>query len=91
MSPETREKEGHQSQSESLSPSLFAGLLCVSASLLCLWASLVAQTVKNLPAMQETRFNPWVSKVPWGKEWQPTPVFLPEEFHGQMSLVGYHP
>ena len=49
----------------------------------------MAQTVKNLPAMQETRFNPWVSKVPWGKEWQPTPVFLPEEFHGQMNLAGY--
>ena len=29
------------------------------------WASLVAQTVKNLPAMQETGFDPWVGKVPW--------------------------
>ena len=23
------------------------------------------------------RFNPWVGKVPWRREWQPTPVFLP--------------
>ena len=91
MSPETREKEGRQSQSESLSPSLFAGLLCVSASLLYLWASLVAQTVKNLPAMQETRFDPWVRKIPWRREWQPTLVFLPGEFHGQRSLVSYRP
>ena len=47
--------------------------------------------VRNLPAMQETRFNPWVRKIPWRKEWQPTPVFLPGESHGQMSLGGYSP
>ena len=27
----------------------------------------------------------------WRREWQPTPVFLPGEFHGQGSLVGYSP
>ena len=48
---------------------------------------LVAQTIKNLPAMRET----WVGKIPWRREWQPTPVFLPGEFHGQRSLVGYSP
>ena len=37
------------------------------------------------------RFDPWVGKIPWRREWQPTPVFLPGEFHGQRSLVGYHP
>ena len=31
--------------------------------------------------------DPWVGKVPWGKAWQATPVFLPAEFHGQPSLV----
>ena len=36
-------------------------------------------------------FNPWVGKIPWRREWQPTPVFLPEEFHGQRCLVGYSP
>ena len=46
----------------------------------------VAQTVKNPPAMQETQetqvyFNSWVGKISWRREWQPTPVFLPEEFH----------
>ena len=45
-------------------------------------ASLVAQTVKNLPAMWETWIDPWVGKVPWRREWLPTPVFLPGEFHG---------
>ena len=28
-------------------------------------------------------FNPWVRKIPWRREWQPTPIFLPGEFHGQ--------
>ena len=27
----------------------------------------------------------------WRRAWQPTPVFLPREFHGQWSLVGYSP
>ena len=37
------------------------------------------------------RFNPWIRKIPRKKEWQPTPVFLPGESHGQRSLVGYSP
>ena len=40
---------------------------------------------------QERRFDPWVWKIPWGWAWQPTPVFLPGESHGQRSLVGYSP
>ena len=36
-------------------------------------------------------FNPLVRKIPWSKKWQSTPVFLPEESHGQRSLVGYSP
>ena len=35
------------------------------------------------------RFDPWVEKIPWRRAWQPTPVFLPGESHGQKSLVGY--
>ena len=34
-------------------------------------------------------FDPWVGKIPWRREWLPTPVFLPEEFHGQRILMGY--
>ena len=37
------------------------------------------------------RFNPWVGKIPWRKEWQPTPVLLPGEFQRQRSLAGYSP
>ena len=34
-------------------------------------------------------FDPWVGKIPGIRKWQPTPVFLPGESHGQRSLVGY--
>ena len=94
-------------------------------------ALLVAQLVKNLPAMQETLawflgqadpwirnrlltlvflgfpgdsdgkesvcnmgdhwLDPWVGKIPWRIASQPSPVFLPGEFYGQRSLVGYSP
>ena len=33
----------------------------------------------------------WVGKIPWRREWLPTPVFLPGEFHAQRSLLGYSP
>ena len=46
------------------------------------WASLVAQMVKNLPAVQETWFNPWVRKISWRKERLPILEFLPGESHG---------
>ena len=36
-------------------------------------------------------FDPWVRKIPWRREWLPTPVSLPGESHGQRSLVGYSP
>ena len=36
-------------------------------------------------------FDPWVGKIPWRRKWQPTPVFLPGEFHGQRSQMGYSP
>ena len=55
-------------------------------------AFLVAQMVKNLPAVQEDWICPWVSKIPWRKEWLPTPVFLPGEFHEQRNyMAGYSP
>ena len=54
----------------------------------------VALVVENLPAnaggMRDIR-DPWLGKIPWRRKWQPTPVFLPGESHGQRSLVGYSP
>ena len=34
-------------------------------------------------------FSPWVGTIPWRRKWQPTPLFLPGESHGQRSLAGY--
>ena len=36
-------------------------------------------------------FDPWVGKMPWRREWQPTLVCMPGESHGQRSLVGDNP
>ena len=52
-------------------------------------AFLVAQFVKNLPAIQETWLKSWIRNIPWRRRWQPTPVFLPEKFHAQRNLAGY--
>jgi len=34
---------------------------------------------------------PGSGRFPWSREWLPSPVFLPREFHGRRSLVGYSP
>ena len=44
--------------------------------------NLVAQLVKNLPAMRRPGFDPWIGKIPWRRERQPTPVLWPGELHG---------
>ena len=58
-----------------------------------IWASQVALVIKNPPAnagdFKRWGFSPWVGKIPWWREWQPTLVFLSEKSHGQRSLVGY--
>ena len=58
------------------------------------WAAIygVAQSrtrLKRLSSSRSSRFDPWVGKIPWRREWQPTPGFLPGEFHGQRNLSGY--
>ena len=54
-----------------------------------LGASLVAQMVKNLPAIQETWVQSLGREDPLEKGMATHPVFLPGEFHGQRSLAGY--
>ena len=36
-------------------------------------------------------FDSWVGKIPRSRKWQPTPVLLPVESHGQKNSVGYSP
>ena len=54
-------------------------------------ASLVAQLVQSLPAMQETRdrFLSW--EDPLEKEMATHSLCLPGEFHEQRSLAGFNP
>ena len=51
--------------------------------------SLVAQMVKNSPAMWETWVHPWVGKISWRRAWHPTPVFLSRESLGERGLASY--
>ena len=41
--------------------------------------------------MRDSGFDSWIGKIPWGRERQPTPVFLPGEFQAERSLAGYSP
>ena len=40
---------------------------------------------------KRSRLDPWVQKIPYRRKWQPIPLSLPGESHGQRSLVGYSP
>ena len=55
----------------------------------------MALVVKNLPGnaghIQNMGLIPGLGIFPWRRAWQPSPVFLPGESHGQKSLVGYGP
>ena len=52
-----------------------------------IWPSLVAESLKSPPAMQETGFDPWVRKIPWRREWLPTPVLLPDPWRATVHWV----
>ena len=54
--------------------------------------SLGSSLVKNLPASAgDVGLIAELRKIPWGRKWQPTPVFLPGKFHEQRSLASYSP
>ena len=64
-------------------------LIRILVSLCTIGASLVAQEVKRLSAMQETRVRSGVGKIPRRRKWQSTPELLPGKSHGWRSLIGY--
>ena len=76
-----------------------SGLIHITGSLYLFWPCLSispgfpsgSDGKESSCQCKRPRFNPWIGKVPWRREWQPTAVFLPREFHGQRSLVGYTP
>ena len=76
-------------------------VICISSSSLSLLSRIPllgfpGGTSGKGPACQCRRpkrpgFDPWVGKIPWRRAWQPTPVFLSGESHGQRSLARYSP
>ncbi|CAI9179473.1 unnamed protein product [Rangifer tarandus platyrhynchus] len=82
-----------------LSPGMMVGLLgvcvgsggtskstCLEFVLECVWWLRGKEPTSQCGT---PRFNPWVGKILWRRKWQPIPVFLPEESHGQRSLAAY--
>ena len=59
------------------------------SNVVCSQAALVVEPTCLCRRCKRQRFDPWVGKMPWSKKWQPSPVLLLEETHGQRSLVGY--
>ena len=51
----------------------------------------IKKYIRTKAKVRRCGFNPWVGKIPWRREWQCTPVFLPGESHGQRGLAGYSP
>ena len=47
--------------------------------------------LQSVGLQESPGFQPWVRKIPWRRKWQPTPVSLPGQSHGQRSLVGCSP
>ena len=58
---------------------------------LTVYAGLRHSGTRGKEPICQCRRHPWVEKIPWRREWQSAPVFLPGKFHGQRSLAGYCP
>ena len=70
-------------------PVLVSGYQPPAGSQVAQW--LKKKKKKSTYQCRRHRFHPGVGKNPWRRKWQPTPVFLPGESHGQRSLAGYSP
>ena len=46
---------------------------------------------QQLRSHRRRGLDPWDGRIPWRREWQPIPVFLPGESNGKRSLAGYSP
>ena len=84
--------------------SLYLGFIVLTLPALVLVSCDIYKSIRGLPTwlsgkesacqcrrLKRHGFHTWVGKIPWRRAWQPTPVFLPGESHGQRSLVGYSP
>ena len=73
-------------------------VLCISAVLVVTSFSLLILLIWGFPGGSNSKesacrawFDSWIRKIPWRREWLPTPVYLPGEFYGQSSLMSYSP
>ena len=57
----------------------------------CLWLSRWLSGKESTCRCRSRRCSPWVGKIPWGRKWQPTPMFLPGKSRRQRRMVGYSP
>ena len=62
-------------------------LTCFGTELLCPGP----EPWRDLPNLDLSVNAPFATPITTTREWQPTPVFLPEEFHGLRSVPGYNP
>ena len=74
---------------------LSCGKMCIGVCVDIDGTYQVVLVVKNLRTnsgdIRDEGSIPRSDQIPWRRAWQPTPAFLPGEFHGQRSLVGYSP
>ena len=75
-----------------LSPNVMARFIFPGAiSVITQVALVVKELTCQCRRFKRHGFNPWVGKIPWKREWQPTSAFLTGKSNGQRSLVGYSP
>ena len=65
--------------------------LCYTIALGLPRCTVVNNLLANAGEAKDAGSIPWVRKIPWRRKWQPTPLYLPGNFHGQRSLAGYSP
>ena len=87
----------HKSNSEAFGPLRGESCTSFSPAMTCLfhlWTSYLgfpgSPDGKESGGSRGDLASIWVGKIPWRRKWQPTRAFLPGEFHGQRSLVGYN-
>jgi len=79
----------------SMNPHFFAARYNVRTQLCCIFLLTVfpgwLSDKESTCPFRRGGFNPWVRKIPWRRQWQPTPVFLPGKCYGQRRLASYSP
>ena len=93
---------GHITFTSTIEPSLLNPSFLLNVSTCLCFSNSIYTTLMGFPGVASSKepacqckrqkrcgFDPWVREIPWRRVWQPTPVFLPGESHGQRHLVGY--